>query len=95
MKVVAKKDFRYSLDGININDYQEGVEYEVQETFANKMLSNGYIEVNTQQFENKNTKQDLNEMTVKELQEIAKELEIQGYYDMKKDDLIKAIKENK
>lgn len=95
MKVVAKKDFRYSLDGININNYQEGVEYEVQETFANKMLSNGYIEVNTQQFENENTKQDLNEMTVKELQEIAKELEVQGYYDMKKDDLVKAIKENK
>lgn len=35
---------------------------------------------------------DYETMTVKELKELAKEKEIDGYYNMKKEELIKALK---
>lgn len=41
---------------------------------------------------NKEPEINYKEYTVKELKEIAKEKEIEGYYDMKKDELINALK---
>ncbi|WP_286169642.1 Rho termination factor N-terminal domain-containing protein [Halocella sp. SP3-1] len=35
---------------------------------------------------------NLDDMTVKELRELAKDKDIEGYYDMKKDELITALK---
>lgn len=42
--------------------------------------------------ENKQAKINYNELTVKELKEIAKERELENYSDLKKDELIAAIK---
>lgn len=51
----------------------------------------GFTRARRQQKENKTKK--LKSKTVKELRDIAKTEKIQGYYDMRKDDLINALVE--
>ena len=97
MKVKMIKSAPGSIDGMNVQVFEAGFEYDVPVFMADSFIKKGYAQAltakptETKVVEPMETKEDLSEKTVDELKEMAKALDLSGYSGMKKSELIQAI----
>lgn len=98
MKIKMLKTVPGSLNGITIQTFEEGVEYDLPKELADAFILKGYAEnpeagpMEQKVIEPEETKHDeLSDRTVEELKEIAKSMGIAGYSKLNKDDLVQAI----
>lgn len=99
MKIKMLKTVPGSLDGITIQTFEEGVEYDIPKELADAFILKGYAEnqgagpMEQKVIEPEETKEpgDHPERTVDELKEIAKSMGIKGYTKLNKKELTQAI----
>lgn len=98
MKIKMLKTVPGSLNGITIQTFEEGAEYDLPAELADAFVLKGYAEnleagpMEQKVIEPEETKHDeLSDRTVEELKEIAKTMGIVGYSKSNKDDLVQAI----
>ncbi|WP_323396277.1 Rho termination factor N-terminal domain-containing protein [Acetobacterium wieringae] len=100
MKIKMIKTVPGSLNGITIQTFDEGVEYDLPKELADAFILKGYAEnleagpMEQKVIEPEENKHDeLSGRTVDELKEIAKSMGIKGYTKLSKDELVQAIHE--
>lgn len=99
MKIKMLKTVPGSLNGITIQTFEEGVEYDLPKELADAFISKGYAEnleaglMEQKVIEPEEAKEpgDHPERTVDELKEIAKSMGIKGYTKFNKEELTQAI----
>lgn len=101
MKIRMIKAAPGSLDGITIQTFEEGIEYELPKQLADAFILKGFaVNLEAGPTEQKVTapeetkysrKEELSGRTLDELKEIAKSIGITGYSKLNKDDLVQAI----
>jgi hypothetical protein len=99
MKINMLRTVPGSINGITIQTFDEGVEYDLPNELADAFILKGYAEnLEAEQMEQKvvepeQTKEseDHPERTVDELREIAKSMGIKGYTKFNKEELTQAI----
>jgi len=87
MELIALETIR--VDGEKV---LSGESFDVSEELAERLVKRGIAEY-ADTHEDPETPEDLESMTVAELRDLAKELGLHGYSDLKKDELIEAIGE--
>lgn len=99
MKIKMLKTVPGSMNGIAIQTFDEGVEYDLPKELSDAFILKGYAEnpgagpMEQKVIEPEETKEseDHPERTVDELREIAKSMNIKGYTKLNKEELTQAI----